>query len=376
MGFCSPRACAPRNKDVWRLPSISAMTFFSSRPRQKGNTRYVILGLSLITFSSLALLPTGYVIEKPGQVFDVMGQVSGEPVISSPDLPTYPSDSRFDVTTVSLLGNPTSTPSWLQVLVAWVDSEQKVIPLDEVYPDNRTAEEIRAESTAQMEISQQDAIAAALIQLGYEVPRSLYVASVLEDTPSSKILIAGDIVISAAGKQITEFEELREQIQLTQGNEIEIVVLREGQEKSFLIVPELREDLWVIGAMISYTYTFPVDIELQLGEVGGPSGGLMFTLGILDSLTEGSLAGEKHISGTGTISANGEVGPIGGIDLKMISARKSGADLFLVPSGNCQEAIGQVPEGLSVISVRDLAEALAAIEQVKSGSVPPPLSCN
>ncbi len=352
------------------------MTFFSSRPRRKGNTRYVILGLSLITFSSLALLPTGYVIEKPGQVFDVMGQVSGEPVISSPDLPTYPSDSRFDVTTVSLLGNPTSTPSWLQVLVAWVDSEQKVIPLDEVYPDNRTAEEIRAESTAQMEISQQDAIAAALIQLGYEVPRSLYVASVLEDTPSSKILIAGDIVISAAGKQITEFEELREQIQLTQGNEIEIVVLRDGQEKSFLIVPELREDLWVIGAMISYTYTFPVDIELQLGEVGGPSGGLMFTLGILDSLTEGSLAGEKHISGTGTISATGEVGPIGGIDLKMISARKSGADLFLVPSGNCQEAIGQVPEGLSVISVRDLAEALAAIEQVKSGSVPPPLSCN
>ncbi len=332
--------------------------------------------MSLITFSSLALLPTGYVIEKPGQVFDVMGQVSGEPVISSPDLPTYPSDSRFDVTTVSLLGNPTSTPSWLQVLVAWVDSEQKVIPLDEVYPDNRTAEEIRAESTAQMEISQQDAIAAALIQLGYEVPRSLYVASVLEDTPSSKILIAGDIVISAAGKQITEFEELREQIQLTQGNEIEIVVLRDGQEKSFLIVPELREDLWVIGAMISYTYTFPVDIELQLGEVGGPSGGLMFTLGILDSLTEGSLAGEKHISGTGTISATGEVGPIGGIDLKMISARKSGADLFLVPSGNCQEAIGQVPEGLSVISVRDLAEALAAIEQVKSGSVPPPLSCN
>ncbi len=260
--------------------------------------------------------------------------------------------------------------------MAWVDSEQKVIPLDEVYPDNRTAEEIRAESTAQMEISQQDAIAAALIQLGYEVPRSLYVASVLEDTPSSKILIAGDIVISAAGKQITEFEELREQIQLTQGDEIEIVVLRDGQEKSFLIVPELREDLWVIGAMISYTYTFPVDIELQLGEVGGPSGGLMFTLGILDSLTEGSLAGEKNISGTGTISANGEVGPIGGIDLKMISARKSGADLFLVPSGNCQEAIGQVPEGLSVISVRDLAEALAAIEQVKSGSVPPPLSCN
>lgn len=352
------------------------MTFFSTRPRRKGNARYVIFGLSLITFSSLALLPTGYVIEKPGQVFDVMGQVSGEPVISSPDLPTYPSDSRFDVTTVSLLGNPASTPSWLQVLFAWLDSEQKVLPLDEVYPDNRTAEEIRAESTAQMEISQQDAIAAALVQLGYEVPRSLYVASVLEDSPSSKILVAGDIVISAGGKKIAAFEQLREQIQLSQGREIEIVVERDGDEKSFLITPVQRDDLWVIGAMISYTYSFPVDIKLQLGEVGGPSGGLMFTLGIIDSLTEGSLAGDKHISGTGTISASGEVGPIGGIDLKMISAKKSGADLFLVPSGNCQEALGQVPEGLTVISVRDLDQALSAIELVKAGSVLPPLSCN
>ena len=336
----------------------------------------MIFGLSLITFSSLALLPTGYVIEKPGQVFDVMGQVSGEPVISSPDLPTYPSDSRFDVTTVSLLGNPASTPSWLQVLFAWLDSEQKVLPLDEVYPDNRTAEEIRAESTAQMEISQQDAIAAALVQLGYEVPRSLYVASVLEDSPSSKILVAGDIVISAGGKKIAAFEQLREQIQLSQGREIEIVVERDGDEESFLITPVQRDDLWVIGAMISYTYSFPVDIKLQLGEVGGPSGGLMFTLGIIDSLTEGSLAGDKHISGTGTISASGEVGPIGGIDLKMISAKKSGADLFLVPSGNCQEALGQVPEGLTVISVRDLDQALSAIELVRAGSVLPPLSCN
>ncbi len=351
------------------------MTFFSTRPRRKGNARYVVLGLSLITFSSLALLPTGYVIERPGQVFNVMGQVSGEPVISSPDLPTYPSDSRFDVTTVSLVGSRASTPSWLQVLLAWIDSEQKVLPIDEVYPADRTAEEIRAESTALMEISQQDAIAAALSQLGYEVPRNLYVATVLENTPSSKILIAGDIVVSAGGKKVFAFEELREQIQATEGSAIEIVVERDGQQKTFSIVPELREDLWVIGAMISYTYTFPVDIELQLGDVGGPSGGLMFTLGILDSLTEGSLAGDNHISGTGTINAAGEVGPIGGVELKMISARKSGADLFLVPSGNCQEAIGQVPEGLAVVSVRDLAQALSAIELLKSGSELPALSC-
>ena len=112
----------------------------------------MVLGLSLITFSSLALLPTGYVIERPGQVFNVMGEVSGQPVISSSDLPTFESESRFDVTTVSLVGNRSSTPSWLQVFLAWADSEQKVLPIDDVYPEDRTAEEIRAESTALMEI--------------------------------------------------------------------------------------------------------------------------------------------------------------------------------------------------------------------------------
>ena len=351
------------------------MTFFTERPKRKGNARYVVLGLSLITFSSLALLPTGYVIERPGQVFNVMGTVSGEPVISSSDLPTFESDSRFDVTTVSLVGSRQATPSWLQVLIAWADSEQRVLPIDEVYPPDRTTEEIRAESTALMEISQQDAIAAALNQLGYDVPRNLYVASVLEGAPSSKILIAGDIVTSVGGVNVKTFEELRGQIQQTEGSAIEIAVTRDGEAKSFLITPELRDDLWVIGAMISYTYTFPVEIELQLGDVGGPSGGLMFTLGILDTLTEGSLAGNNHVSGTGTISASGEVGPIGGVELKMIAARKSGANLFLIPSGNCQEATGQVPEGLSVVSVRDLAEALAAIELLKSGSPIPALSC-
>lgn len=356
--------------------ALRPMTFFSSRPRAQKGSRYVLLGLLLITFGSLALLPTGYVIERPGEVFDVMGSVSGKQVITSDDLEVYQSESRFDVTTVSLVGNPESTPSWVQVLLAWVDPEQNVLPVSEVFPENRSTEEIRAESTAQMEISQQDAIAAALIHLGYEVPRKLYVASVLADSPSSKVLIAGDLVVSAAGKQLESFEELRAEIQKTEGSAIEIVVIRDGREQAFSITPIRRDDLWVIGSMISYTYEFPASISLQLGDVGGPSGGLMFALGIIDSLTEGSLAGSNHVSGTGTIDASGDVGPIGGIELKLIAAKKSGADLFLVPSGNCQEALGQVPEGLSVVSVRDLDDALEGISKLQSGDSFPALSCD
>ena len=155
-----------------------------------------------------------------------------------------------------------------------------------------------------------------------------------------------------------------------------IEVIRDSQPLSLEITPEKRETDWVIGAMVGYTYDFPVDIQLQLGDVGGPSGGLMFALGILDALSEGSMAAGYHVSGTGTINAAGEVGPIGGVGLKMIAAKNSGADLFLVPQGNCEEAIGQIPEGLTVVTVRDLSEALEAIDALTKGKQLPSVSCN
>ena len=101
----------------------------------------------------------------------------------------------------------------------------------------------------------------------------------------------------------------------------------------------------------------------------------MFSLGILDALSEGSMAGDYHVSGTGTITAGGEVGPIGGVGLKMIAAKNSGANLFLVPEGNCDEAIGQIPEGLSVVTVRDLDDALSAVEALRDGNQLPTISC-
>jgi Lon-like protease len=351
------------------------MTLFSkSTPRRKA-ANWGIATLLIISFGSLAVLPSGYVIQRPGQVFNVMGEINGEPVISSTDLESYESESRFDVTTVSLLGNRESNPNWIQVLWAWFDTEQVVLPLDEVYPPTKTTEQVRAESTAQMEISQQDGIAAALSQMGYTVPRKLFISSVIEKTPASGKLVAGDLVIKAGDLTLDTFEQLKEKIQLSQGESLDITVLRDGKELVIPITPAKRDDGYFIGAMVGYTYEFPVEIKLQLGDVGGPSGGLMFTLGILDAFSKGSLAGDKHISGTGTITATGLVGPIGGIKLKMIAAKNSGADLFLIPADNCQEALGGVPSGLNVASVRDLSQALIAVEKIKNNETLPPLEC-
>ncbi len=351
------------------------MSFYTNRPRRRAGS-IALFSLTLLTFAGLAVLPTGYVIERPGQSFNVMGEVDGEPVIASEDVKTYQSDSKFDVLTVSLIGNRDFTPNWIQVLSAWADSEQVVLPLDEVYPPQLSQEEIKAESSLQMEISQQDAIAAALRNLGYQVPSQLYVNSVIADAPSSGILIAGDFVKAIDSVQVKNFDELRARIQKSEGNPIVMSVVRDGKALDLEITPERNEDLWVVGAMVGTTYDFPVDIKLQLGDVGGPSGGLMFTLGIIDSLTPGSLGADKHLAGTGTISPDGAVGPIGGIELKMIAAKRSGADLFIGPFANCSEIQGKIPQGLEVVAVRDLSEALTAVEAVSKGQDLPNLSCN
>lgn len=357
------------------LRSIDAMTFFrNSNPRPRRGS-WAITALLVLSLAGLMTLPSGYVIERPGQVFNVMGEIDEKPVISATDVKTYKSETRLDITTVSLLGNRDSTPGWLQVLAAWLDPDQVVLPLDEVYPPQLSTEQVRAESTAQMEVSQQDAIAAALQELGYQLDRQLYVASVIADTPASKKLVAGDYLLAVGAVEVATYEELREQIQLNGGEPVEIKVLRDGKPMSFELIPEQKDDSWVIGAMVGYVYDFPVDIELQLGDVGGPSGGLIFALGIYDVLTEGSLASNTHIAGTGTISSDGKVGPIGGIELKLIAAKNAGAKLFLAPEGNCSEVIGQIPQGLSVVIVNDLKSALSAIQDFNSGKPAPSISC-
>lgn len=334
-----------------------------------------ITALLLLSIGSLLMLPSGYVIERPGQVFNVMGEIDGQQVIVASGVESFESETQLDITTVSLLGNRESNPGWLQVLWAWIDPEQVVLPIDQVYPANLTTEQVRAESSAQMEVSQQDAIAAALSHLGYEYSRQLYVASVLEDTPASKRLIAADFIVGVNGNAISTFEELKAEIQATEGNPMVLNVIREDQMTEVEITPVLKDGAYVIGAMIGYTYDFPIDITLQLGDVGGPSGGLIFSLGIIDSLTEGSLAGQTHIAGTGTIDAAGNVGPIGGIELKMIAARNAGASLFLAPSGNCSEVIGQIPSGLDVVIVDNLDFAINAIADYQNGSPVPEISC-
>ena len=106
-------------------------------------------------------------------------------------------------------------------------------------------------------------------------------------------------------------------------------------------------------------YKFPFKVNINVGDVGGPSAGMMFSLGIMDKLTPGAMTGGKSIAGTGTITPEGEVGPIGGIQQKMVGARDAGATVFLTPADNCAEAVKAVPDGLTLVKVATLHEAVA-----------------
>ena len=123
----------------------------------------------------------------------------------------------------------------------------------------------------------------------------------------------------------------------------------------------------LLGVGVSVDYEFPFDVELRLDRVGGPSAGMMFALGIIDKTTPGELNGGLDVAGTGTITASGTVGGIGGIRQKMYGALDAGADVFLAPEANCGEVVGHVPDGLDVYAVDTLEQAVTTLETVGGG---------
>lgn len=340
----------------------------STKPRRS-------FGLILLAIFALGLLaiwvfPTPYVIEQPGPTFNVLGTDKDVPVITVDGAQSYPTSGNLDLLTVQIVGNRDKTPSWLDVFVAWSDPAKSVLPLDEVFPANQTVEQSKAESSAMMEQSQQEAIAVALTKLGYEVPVNIYISEVQKNSASSGQLVAADFVRSVNGQKVSSIEGLRSLVNAYDSKTpLKVVVDRSGETKTFDLTPAKDETgAWRLGIIVGYKYEFPVQVNLQLADVGGPSGGMMFALGIYDVLTPGDLTGGEYIAGTGTIAATGSVGPIGGIQQKMFGASKAGAKYFLAPADNCNEVVGHIPSGLQVFKISNFDQAILAAKKIGEGS--------
>ena len=339
----------------------------ASRPRKSFGFGFLFIAAAALF--GIWLFPTPYVIEQPGPTYNVLGADAEQPIISIEGAPTYATSGNLDLLTVQVVGNRDQTPSWLDIFAAWVDPSKSVLLLDQVFPANQTREQSEAESSAMMEQSQQEAIAVALNKLGYKVPVELYVSEVSKNSPSSGKVVAADFVRTVDGVKVATIEALRERVNLFNGTTpVKLVVSRDGVEKTFELTP-VKDDTgaYRLGLLVGYKYDFPVQVNLKLADVGGPSGGMMFALGIYDKLTPGQLTGGKYIAGTGTIDSSGAVGPIGGIQQKMFGAADAGAKYFLAPAENCDEVTGHTPTGLTVLKIKNFQDALSAVEKIGKG---------
>jgi PDZ domain-containing protein len=328
-----------------------------------GMALLVVFGFGLLT---LSFVQAPYVIERPGPVVNVLGKDGDADVISITGAKTFKTTGQLDLLTVSVVGNREQTPSWSELLWAWLDPAEAIVSLDSVFPDNQTTQESEAESTAMMEQSQQDAIAAALLELGYKFPEHIYIQEVSKYKPSSGKLVAGDYIKAIDGVTPTSIDDMRDLINEFDGNgSVKVSVVRDGRTIDFEIAPiKNSDDRWVLGIFVGTKFDFPVKVDLQLSDIGGPSGGMMFALGIYDQLTPGALTGGQHIAGTGTIDLDGYIGPIGGIRQKMYGAQRAGAKYFLAPVDNCNEVTGHIPAGLKVFSVTTFKDALGAVTAI------------
>jgi PDZ domain-containing protein len=336
-----------------------------------------LLALSVVGTVGLAVVPAPYVIETPGPVYNTLGStedVDGKetPMISVSGTETFATDGELSMLTVYVTGSPDSHPSWFEVAAAWLRPDYAVLPMESLYPAGTTRTDSVNAAKIQMDNSQQEAIAAALTSQGIPFESEIVVAEATPGYPAEKLVEPGDIVKSADGIPIYNVSDLRAIIKTAGiGNSIELVVERDGATVPLtvgIVASEHDGTTPVIGILCGGTYRFPFDVDISLADVGGSSAGMMFALGIIDTITPGSLNGGENVAGTGEISADGLVGPIGGIVQKAYGARNSGATWLLVPAENCAALAGRVPDGLRDVSVSTLDDALSALKAISTQS--------
>jgi PDZ domain-containing protein len=340
----------------------------------------VTAGIVLVLLVAVgAWLPMPYVSLSPGPVFDTLGEQDGEPLIVIEGATTYPTDGRLDLTTVSESGGPRSRLGLLEAVKDWVDPNAVVVPERTLYTGQETAEEVEQRNAEDMELSQENAVTAAMNQLGIATTTEVVVRSIAQESPALGKLQAGDVILAVDGTPVTSAVQSRDLIRArAPGEDVAIKVRRDtadGSEQLEVVVttePSPADPaIAYIGVAPGEVQVPPFEVALSLDRVGGPSAGLMFALGIVDKLTPEQENGGKHVAGTGTIDADGSVGPIGGIQQKLRGARDAGATVFLVPTENCEDAAGAGVDGLRLVRVATLSDALTGMAAVVTGQPAP-----
>lgn len=352
----------------------------------------LVSGGALTVLIVLALvLPVPFIKLSPGPTYNVIGDVDGAPLVQITGTQTFPTTGELDMTTVLELGGPRGGLTFVDAMGSWFNPSDAVLPRELLYPDDVSGEDVKQRQAAMFSSSQSNAIAAAARYLGRPVRAHVVVNAVFADSPSQGSLLPGDRILKVNGRAVSEPADVSRAVRgQPAGTTFTIEVMRDQADSaggagttgttdspSVPVAPEAitvtsepnPDDPAVpyIGISVGVLYTSDFNAAFALHDIGGPSAGLMFTTGIVDRLTPGDLADGRHIAGTGTIDPDGTVGPIGGIRQKLAGARAAGAELFVMPRAHCAEAEGFIPDGLTVVPVGTLSDAIAAITDWTAG---------
>ncbi len=311
-----------------------------------------------------------FTLFQPGPTINVLGKLDGKQILEVSGHPTYRDDGQLRMVTI-ILTQPAEKVSLWSALYTWLNPDDAIYPYDAIYQNNETNAQNKSQDAQMMASSQDDAVAAALTLAKIKYGMVPVVANVEKGSPASGKLKTGDEILAVDGVATPTLQKVIKRVRSLGPGALVHVTVRRGKATDDVAMrtraagttPALRKQ-GRVGVGLGASYSFPFSVKVRLSDsIGGPSAGMMFALSIYDLLTPGSLTDGKVIAGTGTITPDGTVGTIGGIAQKIAGAQADGAHLFLVPAGNCDEAVHahHDPAKMRLVKVSTLTGALDAI---------------
>jgi Lon-like protease len=301
----------------------------------------------------------------PGPMEDVLARLKVE------GSRVYDSEGKLYLTSVGI----DDDVRFYEALLDMANRDVQLLPRAELYPEEQDSTEIDKENAALMDRSKETASVVALREVGYEIePSGVEVTQVVAGTPADGKLRAGDRILEADGHAIDSTEEVRAAITRHEiGERVAFRVSRDDTEKNVPVQVQEADGQPRVGILLRDLFPdLPVKVSIETeNNIGGPSAGLMFSLSIIDKLTPEDLTGGKRIAGTGEIAIDGGVLPVGGVAEKLIAVRRLGVTTFLIPAENCDSVRGRVPDGLRLVKVSTITDALRFLRDTKAAATAP-----
>jgi Lon-like protease len=301
----------------------------------------------------------------PGPMEDVLARLKVE------GSRVYDSEGKLYLTSVGI----DDDVRFYEALLDMANRDVQLLPRAELYPEEQDSTEIDKENAALMDRSKETASVVALREVGYEIePSGVEVTQVVAGTPADGKLRAGDRILDADGRAVASTEEVRAAITRHEiGERVAFRIDRNDTEKNVSVQVREADGQPRVGILLRDLFPdLPVKVSIETeNNIGGPSAGLMFTLSIIDKLTPEDLTGGRRIAGTGEIALDGGVLPVGGVAEKLIAVRRLGVTTFLIPAENCDSVRGQVPDGLRLVKVSTINDALRFLRDPKAAATAP-----